>query len=112
VTDFIQAVVQVAPIAVAAAPLPTEEGWGPVRRAVIPRDPDLQTLSQPRRGAQNTTAGAAAAQDPAALMMETKAWFHTEMWWFQISCHWELMLHSSSALYSVIFCYVLVTLDE
>jgi hypothetical protein len=72
-------VVQVAPIAATAAPLPTEEGRGPGRRAMIPRDPGLLTLPQPRGGVQNTIAGAAAAQDPVALMMETKAWFRTEM---------------------------------
>jgi hypothetical protein len=59
---------------VATAPLPT----GPGQRAGTPWDPDLLMLPQPRGRAQNTTAGAAAAQGPAALM-ETKAWFRTEM---------------------------------
>ena len=46
--------------------------------APLPTGPDLLMLPQPRGRARNTTAGAAAAQGPAALM-ETKAWFRTEM---------------------------------
>jgi len=69
---------EVAQTTVAAAPLSTEDGPGPGRRAVTPRGPDLPKLPQPRGRARDTTAGAAAAPDPAALM-ETKAWFRTEM---------------------------------
>jgi hypothetical protein len=67
----------VALITVIAALLSIEEGQDPGRRAVIPRSPDHQMLL-PKRGAQNITAGAAAVQDPVALL-EVKAWFHTEM---------------------------------
>lgn len=53
---------------------------GPDRRAGTPWDPDLLMLPQPRGRARDTTAGAAAARGPAALMlMETKAWSRTEM---------------------------------
>ena len=73
-----QAMVEAAKNTVAAAPLSTEDGPGPGRRAVTLRGPDLPKLPQPRGRARDTTAGAAAAPDPAALM-ETKAWFRTEM---------------------------------
>ncbi|OEL28626.1 hypothetical protein BAE44_0010354 [Dichanthelium oligosanthes] len=64
---------------VEAAPLSTEDGQGPGLRAVNPRNPDLPKLPQPRGRARDTTAGAAAPPDPAALTMVTKAWFRTEM---------------------------------
>lgn len=72
--DLDQVVVGMILTTVATAPLPT----GPGRRAGRPWDQNLLMLPQPRGRARNTTAGAAAAQGPAALM-ETKDWFHTEM---------------------------------
>jgi len=73
-----QVVVEVILTTVATAPLPTGPVLTTVATAPLPTGPDLLMLPQPRGRARNTTAGAAAAQGLAALM-ETKAWFRTEM---------------------------------
>lgn len=79
-TGRLDQAMEAVPTTVAAAPLLTEDGQGPGLRAVTPRGPNLLKLPQPRGRALDTTAGAAAAPDPAALTeMETKAWFLTEM---------------------------------
>lgn len=81
-TGLLDQAMEEAPTTVAAAPLSTEDGQGPDLRAVTSRGRNLPKLPQPRGRARDTTAGAAAAPDPAALM-ETKAWFLTEMHNFQ-----------------------------
>lgn len=73
-----QVMVEAALNTVAAVPRSTEDGQGPGPRAVTPQGLDLLKLLQPRGRARGTTAGVAAAPDPAALM-ETKAWFRTEL---------------------------------